>query len=295
MAAAVVGGLKNLQANPFIIHYSEPNSPLILTETALDKLLLCAELKIPLLFTPGSMSGGTAPATRAGALVTSVAESLGGLVIHQLKHAGAPIISGGNSLVLDLLTTICSYGAPEFHLAISAYTELFHYYKLPVWGFAGCSDAHLVDEQAAIEATFSIMMNAMSGTNLIHDVGYLSSGLTGSCEMLVMSAEIIGMVKRMLRGILVDRESLAVEVIDRVGPGGHFLMEEHTIEHMRSEFWRPSLLNRDSLEIWQNKGNLPLRERLNQKVRSILKKHRAQPLAKNLSQQIRTIIEKAKV
>jgi len=295
MAATVVGGLKNLQANPFIIHYSEPNSPLILTGNALDKLLLCAELEIPLLFPPGSMTGGTAPTTRAGALVISVAESLGGLVIHQLKHPGAPIISGGNSMVLDLMTTICSYGAPEFQLAISAYSELFHYYKLPVWGFAGCSDAHLLDEQAAIEATFSIMMNAMSGTNLIHDVGYLSSGLTGSCEMLVMSAEIIGMVKRMLRGILVDRESLAVEVIDRVGPGGHFLMDEHTIKHMRSEFWRPSLLNRDSLETWQNKGNLPLRERLNQKVRSILKEHRAEPLTKELRQQISGIIEKAKV
>ena len=294
MASAVAGGFNTLQANPFIIHYSEPNSPLMLTEPALDKLLLCAELEIPLLFTPGSMTGGTAPVTRAGALVISVAESLSGLVVHQLKHPEAPIISGGNSMVMDLMTSICSYGAPEFQLVISAYSELFHYYKLPVWGFAGCSDSHLVDEQAAIEATFSIMMNAMAGTNLIHDVGYLSSGLTGSCEMLVMSDEIIGMVKRMLRGMPVDRESLAIEVIDRVGPGGHFLMDEHTIEHMRSEFWRPSLLNRDPLETWQNKGGRPLRERLNQKVRNILEGHRPKPLSEEVHRQISQIIETAK-
>ena len=293
MAAAVAGGLEALQINPFIIHYSEPNSPLMLTETALDKVLLCSELKIPLLFTPGSMTGGTAPATRAGALVISVAESLAGLVVHQLKNEGSPIISGGNSMVMDLMTTICSYGAPEFHLVIAGYSELFHYYKLPVWGFAGCSDSHVLDEQAAIEATFSIMMNAMAGTNLIHDVGYLSSGLTGSCEMIVMSDEIIGMVKRMLRGIPVDRESLATDVIDRVGPGGHFLMEDHTLRHMRSEFWRPGLLNRDPLETWQNKGAKPLRERLNERVREILSEHTAEPLPKETRQRFSKIIAEA--
>jgi trimethylamine--corrinoid protein Co-methyltransferase len=290
MAAAISGGLESLQAAPFIIHYSEPNSPLMLTEPALDKVLLCSELSIPLLFTPGSMTGGTAPATRAGALVISVAESLAGLVVHQLKNPGAPIICGGNSMVMDLMTTICSYGAPEFHLVIAGYSELFHYYKLPVWGFAGCSDSHLLDEQAAIEATFSIMMNAMAGTNLIHDVGYLSSGLTGSCEMIVMSDEIIGMVKRMLRGIPVDGESLATEVIDRVGPGGHFLMDQHTLDHMRSEFWRPGLLNRDPLEIWQNKGAKPLRKRVNERVREILSDHTVESLPAETSRKLADII-----
>jgi trimethylamine--corrinoid protein Co-methyltransferase len=290
MAAAVAGGLEALQTNPFVIHYSEPNSPLMLTETALDKLLLCAQLRIPLLFTPGSMTGGTAPATRAGAMVISVAESLAGLVIHQLHSEGAPIICGGNSMVMDLMTTICSYGAPEFQLVIAGYSELFHYYKLPVWGFAGCSDSHILDEQAAIEATFSIMMNAMAGTNLIHDVGYLSSGLTGSCEMIVMSDEIIGMVKRMLRGIPVDRDSLATEAIHRVGPGGHFLMEEHTLKHMRSEFWRPQILNRDPLETWQNKGAKPMRERLNERVREILADHSAEPLNEDIRETMAGII-----
>jgi trimethylamine--corrinoid protein Co-methyltransferase len=264
----------------------------MLTEAALDKLLLCSELSIPLLFTPGSMTGGTAPATRAGAMVISVAESLAGLVVHQLKNQGAPIISGGNSMVMDLMTTICSYGAPEFQLVIAGYSELFHYYKLPVWGFAGCSDSHLLDEQAAIEATFSIMMNAMAGTNLIHDVGYLSSGLTGSCEMIVMSDEIIGMVKRMLRGIPVDRDTLATEAIHRVGPGGHFLMDEHTLRHMHSEFWRPRILNRDPLETWQNKGAKPMRVRLNERVRAILSDHSVEPLSEQTRRSLSDIIAK---
>ena len=293
MAAAVAGGREDLQARPFVIHYSEPNSPLMLAQEATDKLLLCAEMGIPLLFTPGSMTGGTAPVTRAGAVVISNAESLSGLVLHQIKSKGAPIISGGNSMVMDLMTSVCSYGAPEFQLAIAAYTELYHFYGIPVWGFAGCSDAHVLDEQAALEATFSIMMNAMAGTNLIHDVGYLSNGLTGSCELLVLSDEIIGMVKRMLRGMCVDTESLAVEAIDRVGPGGHFLTDQHTLDHFRSEFWRPKLLNRDPLEIWQNKGSIPLRERLNRQVKEILETHRAEELAADIKNRMVEIILEA--
>lgn len=293
MAAAVAGGHDELRARPFVIHYSEPNSPLMLAEEATDKLLLCAEMNIPLLFTPGSMTGGTAPVTRAGAVVISNAESLSGLVLHQIKSKGAPIISGGNSMVMDLMTSICSYGAPEFQLAIAAYTELYHYYKIPVWGFAGCSDAHVLDEQAALEATFSIMMNAMAGTNLIHDVGYLSNGLCGSCELVLLSDEIIGMVKRMLQGISVDPESLAVEAIDRVGPGGHFLTDEHTLTHFRSEFWRPKLLNRDPLEIWQSRGSVPLRERLNQRVKEILETHRAEDLAAEVKNRLAGIIHEA--
>jgi trimethylamine--corrinoid protein Co-methyltransferase len=293
MAAEVAGGIEELKANPFIIHYSEPNSPLMLTEPALDKLLLCAELRIPLLFTPGSMTGGTAPVTRAGAVVISNAESLSALVLHQIRSPGAPIISGGNSMVMDLMTSICSYGAPEFQLAIAAYTELYHYYRIPVWGFAGCSDAHLLDEQAALEATFSIMTNALAGANLIHDVGYLSSGLTGSCELLVLSDEIIGMVKRLLRGIPVDSETLAVEAIDRVGPGGHFLTDEHTLAHFRAEFWRPRLLNRDPLEIWQRKGSLPLRERLRHRVQEILEGHKPPELPDQVEAKLRQIIAQA--
>jgi trimethylamine--corrinoid protein Co-methyltransferase len=293
MAAEVAGGMRQLQEKPFVIHYSEPNSPLMLTAPAVDKLLLCAELRIPLLFTPGSMAGGTAPVTPAGAVVISNAESLSGLVLHQVAGPGAPIISGGNSMVMDLLTSICSYGAPEFQLAIAAYTELYHHYRIPVWGFAGCSDAHLLDEQAALEATFSIMTNALAGANLIHDVGYLSSGLTSSCELLVLSDEIIGMVKRLLRGVAVDAETLAVEAIDRVGPGGHFLTDEHTLAHFRSEFWRPGLLNRDPLEIWQKKGSLPLRERLGRRVREILQRHRAAPLPPDVEARLAQIIAAA--
>jgi trimethylamine---corrinoid protein Co-methyltransferase len=291
MASVAADGLENLQKYPYIIHYSEPNSPLMLTSDAIEKLLLCSELSIPLLFTPGSMSAGTAPTTRAGALVLSNAEALSGLVLHQLKNPGAPIISGGNSMVMDLSTSICSYGAPEFHMVIAAYAQLYHRYQIPVWGFAGCSDSHLPDEQAAIEATYSIMMNAMAGVNLVHDVGYLSSGLTGSCEMLVLSDEIIGMVKRMLRGIEVNKETLALDAIDRVGPGGHFLTDDHTLKHMRTEFWRPGLLNRENLENWQKLGSLSLRERLNRKVLKILKEHNPVLLAQTVREKIELIIK----
>ena len=293
MASVVVGGLEHLRHKPFVIHYSEPNSPLMLTEPATDKLLLCAELSIPLLFTPGSMAGATAPITKAGSLVVSIAEALSGLVVHQLKNPGAPIISGGNSMVMDLQTAICFYGAPEFRLCIAAFTQVFHHYRLPVWGFAGCSDAHLLDEQAALEATFSIMMNALAGTNLIHDVGYLSSGKTASCELVVLSDEIIAMVKRILGGVPVDDETLGLDAIDRVGPGGHFVTDEHTLEHMHAEYWQPGLLNRLNLDQWRREGELPLRTRLNGRVKQILEKHSSVPLAESIRKRLDQHIHEA--
>ena len=150
-----------------------------------------------------------------------------------------------------------------------------------------------MDEQAAIEACFSIMMNALAGTNLIHDVGYLSSGLTGSLEMMVMSDEIIAMTRRMLRGVPVDEDSLAIEAIDRVGPGGHYLSDDHTLNYFRSEFWRPTLLNRLNLEQWKAAGGKTMGERLNHKVLEIIEKHRPQSLPENVKKQIQDIIEEA--
>ena len=240
------------------------------------------------------MSAGTEPATRAGAIVTSNAESLSGIVIHQLKKKGAPIISGGNSMLMDLLTAICSYGAPEFHLTIAAYTDLYHYYGIPVWGFAGCSDAHMVDQQAAIEACFSILINALAGTNLIHDVGYLSSGLTGSLEMMVMSDEIIAMARRLLRGVCTDENSLAVEAIDRVGPGGNYLSDDHTLNCFKSEFWRPTILNRLDLEQWKAAGRKAMGEKLRQRVIEIIETHKPHGLSDIVRKRIETIVAKAK-
>ena len=278
MASAIAGGLDTLVEKPFIVSYPEPASPLFHVKEAVEKLLYSAELGLPVVYTPCPMSGGTAPVTMAGLLATANAECLSGLVMAQLKRKGVPFVIGGVLTIMDMTRGRVSYGAPEMSLLLSAYADMARYYRLPTWGTAGCSDSKLPDEQAAIESTFSCLVNGLAGLNLVHDPGFLDSGLTGSLEMLVMTDEIIGMVKRLLRGVRVDDETIAGDVIRRVGPAGHFLSEEHTVRHFLREHWRPSLMNRTSYEEWRSEGGKSMGERAKERALGILAEHVPQPL-----------------
>ncbi|MBW2122025.1 MAG: trimethylamine methyltransferase family protein [Deltaproteobacteria bacterium] len=293
MAAAVAGGEERLREAPFLIHYSEPKSPLSHSYGAVRKLMLCAERGIPLNYTPGMLMGASAPVTLAGTLVVANAEALSGIVLHQLRSRGAPIISGFATGPMDMLTSTTSYGAPEFRLMSSAQADLYHFYGIPVWGTAGCSDAHMLDEQAAMESGVSILMAALDGANLVHDVGYLGQGLIGSPAAIVMCNEIIGYVKRVMRGFDIGRDRIGMEVIRNVGPGGNFLSEEQTARLHREEHWRPSFLNRDDPETWVKKGAKSYGERVTQKAIEILENHRPEPLSDEASRVLRGISEKA--
>ncbi|MBW2592579.1 MAG: trimethylamine methyltransferase family protein [Deltaproteobacteria bacterium] len=136
----------------------------------------------------------------------------------------------------------------------SACCDLYHWYGLPVWGEAGCSDSKSLDEQAAMESMASIMMAALDGCNLVHDVGYLGQGLIGSPAAIVMCDEIISYVKRMMKGFDISSERLGLDVIDEIGPGGNFLSHEHTLKYFREEHWVPQQINRQNPEAWLQKG-----------------------------------------
>lgn len=233
MASIVAGSREALRQKPFIFHYSEPISPLTHSQEALWKVLLCAEEGIPLVYTPMPIAGATAPATFAGTLALNIAETLSGLVIAQLKRAGSPFIFGGIPAPLDMRTTIFPYGAPELYLMCAALADMAHYYKLPMFGTAGCSDAKMLDQQAALECALSCLMAALSGANLIHDVGVLDHCTIISLEIMVLTNEIIGMIDQIMKGIEVSQETLALDLIDRIGPGGNYLAEEHTVRHFR--------------------------------------------------------------
>jgi trimethylamine--corrinoid protein Co-methyltransferase len=157
----------------------------------------------------------------------------------------------------------------------------------------GCSDSKVVDEQAAIEATLSLYTAMLSGATIIHDVGYLESGLNGSLEMLVLCDEIIEMVKHIGRGIQVDEETLCLDVIDRVGPGGQFLSEDHTLEHYRRDFWFPRLIDRSNYETWVSGGKKMLGQRVEEKVNDILETHEPAPIDEDVTNELKKIIDKA--
>lgn len=291
IAEAAMGGADKFKDHPSICLYAEPISPLEHVPVAMGKMLLAAERKVPVVYTPCPMAGATAPATMAGTLVTGNAEVLSGLVIHQAKNPGAPFIAGGVLTILDMGTANISYGAPELHLLCSAYTQIVHHYGLPMFGTAGCTDAKVLDQQAAIEATASVLVQALVGANLIHDVGFLEYALTGSFEMIALTDEVVGMVRRITRGIEVSPETLAVDVIKKVGPGGHYLNEDHTFEHFRKETWFPTVLDRNNRERWEANGSKTLGEKLNEKVLDILATHKPAPLPESALKAIQAVID----
>ncbi len=293
MACEVLGGPEEFAKAPLFVVYIEPSSPLSNSVEAVEKILYAAEMGIPAIYTPGIMCGATAPMTLAGAMVQCLAECLGGVVLAQLKRKGAAVIIGGVETIIDMSTSIMSYGAPEMVLLSAAMTDVAKWLGLPMFSTAGCSDAKVLDQQAAIEAAMSVTIAALSGANLIHDVGYLESGLLGSFDMLVMSNEVIGMAKRILSGVTVTPETLAVDVIERVGPGGHYLTEEHTLQHFKTELWFPTLMDRQMRRGWEASGRKTMAERVRAKVKDILEHHQPLPIPADVEARLKAIIAQA--
>jgi trimethylamine--corrinoid protein Co-methyltransferase len=292
MAAASRGGADVLEREPSICLYAEPSTPLQHTRNAVEKLLLAAEHRVPAIYTPCPMAGGTAPASLAGALVVGIAESLSGLVIHQLKRPGAPFITGGVISVMDMRSAILSYGAPELSLMSAALTDMAHHYRLPMFSTAGCSDSKAMDEQAAAEATMSIMVAALSGANLIHDIGFLEAAMCGSMELTVFSDEVIGMAKRILGAVPMGADDLALDVIEEMGPGGNYLAHEHTRRHFRESFV-PDLIDRRNYEAWSKQGGKTMSQRLNERVKKILAEHTPEPVSGEARKEIDAILARA--
>ncbi len=293
MCEAVVGGEEELIKRPFMTLYAEPISPLVHSEEAAQKLVLAAKKKLPVVYTPCIMAGSTVPMTLAGAIANGIAESLSGLVLNQLTSEGSPFIMGGVFTIMDQNTTIFSYGAPEFDIMMTALADISNYINIPMFGTAGCTDSKLVDEQAAIEDAISIVMSALSGANLIHDVGYIEHGNTASLENLVISDELIGYARRIVRGIEVNDDTLATDIIDKVGPAGNFLGEEHTIKYFKTETWYPELFRRDIYDNWVMGGKKTLTQRANEKVKDILENYEPEPLPKDVQKKLKEIIERA--
>ena len=185
MCLAISGSLKIFQKKPFL-SLSCSSSPLLHTVDALEKLIFSAENKIPFVYVSAPAAGATSPVSLAGTLVVTLAECLAGLVVPQLVNEGAPLALGCVTGATDMQTMAMSYGCPEFNLMHAAFTELVHDYNIPLWGTAGCTDSKAVDQQAALESTASIMMSALSGANMVHDVGYLEGGNCSSLALLVV-------------------------------------------------------------------------------------------------------------
>ncbi len=290
MAEAVVGGPDALRNKPTIGCYINVTTGLIHNEDALKKLLFLAEKGLPAAYIPSTQGGVTAPVTPAGALAVSQAGALVGVVLSQLKREGTPIIMpgwGGN--MLDMRTTVQPYADPDKR-AMAA--DFVHYLGLPMFGLAGCSESKVVDQQAGIEAALTLMNAALCGANIIHDLGYLESGLCGSIAQLAICNEIVSWLKHYMVSPAISSETVPLDLIDEIGPDGNYLECDHTYTHFK-ERWYPTLFDRNNFEGWSTTGGKSLVERASEQVENILNTHQPEPLPDAVKQQLKGIVQRA--
>jgi trimethylamine--corrinoid protein Co-methyltransferase len=248
--------------------YAMPSPPLMHDADALGKVIACAELKVPLIYAPAPSCGTTAPRSIAAAVVVGNAEVLSGLVLHQFVNPGAPFVYGAGVGATDMRTGYDPHVAPEVWLGEQVGADLARFYGLPSFNYAGMTDANELDEQWAAEEFVTSLLGALQRSTLIHDVGYLEVGMQSSYESLVFGDECLAWARVYQRGVEVTPETLALEEIMAVGPGGNHLARKYTRIHNR-DFWLPSVFDRVKHDHWQATGAKTLLRRVREKVAAL--------------------------
>jgi trimethylamine--corrinoid protein Co-methyltransferase len=253
MAQEIAGGAEALRERPFVSFITLVISPFKIDEHYGEMTCYFAQEGLPVVVPTEPICGTTSPVTLAGNVLTHIAETLGGIVTVQAVRKGAPGICGSVGSTCDLRTMDHLGGCIERGMINAAVAQLAQHFEIPLYSTAGTSDAKEVDIQAAYESAMSSLLVAMSGANYIHDIaGLMEADLTVSYEKLVMDNEILGMCDRVLQGIEVDDDSLGLDMLIKKGPGKDFLAEEHTVRHMRGEFFQPTLANRQKREAYSS-------------------------------------------
>lgn len=294
VASEVAGSEGNLRQKPFIILYTEPISPRLLNSESVQKLLFCAEKGMPAVFPPSPNTGGGGPITVAGAMVLGNAECLTGLILTQLKNPGSPFIFGQNLAALDMRTAVVSYGAPEWILGSAGTVEMARFYNLPAWGTSGASDSKVIDAQAGMEAVLSVYNSFLTRSQLVHDNGYIESGLTSSMEMIILVDEAVSISSYILNGIAVDSDSLALDAIRRVKPGKGFLDDDHTFNNWKKVQYLTKRMDRKVFENWKNDGKMDMFTRLNEEAKKILETHKVPELSEKVEKVIEDVLKQRK-
>ena len=293
IAAAVAGSEKSLRERPNFAMFATYESPLRHADGPVGNLLWAAEHEIPIVYLGGPTVGLESPATGASALVIYLATALSGLALAQLKRRGSPVVIGSVPAAMDLRTARPAYGSPEMSLYSAAAVDLARYVGVPFMGTAGASESKLLDSQAAIEISLQILTSALSGASLVHDVGFLDCADIGSLDLLVMADETISMVKRFMRGVQVNQETIMLDLIAKVGPGNHFLAESKSASLCRSEIWIPRLMDRNAYAIWEKNGSKSMEDRVHEKLGQILSSHQPPELPAGVEDKIQSILARA--
>jgi len=291
MLEIIAGGETELARKPMAIFDVCPSSPLMWSDVSCQNLLDCAKFNIPAEIIPAPQMGATSPITLAGTLVQSNAEFLAGLVISQIANPGASVIYGCSQATFDMRFCAPCLGAIETIMLACASSQMGKFYGIPTHAYLGVSDSKTMDAQCGLESSIGLITGTLAGINVISGPGMLAFENCQSLEKLVVDNEICGMSLKLVKDINVNEEKLATKVISKVGPGGHYLAEEHTRKWLRNERFIPSnVIDRLTLERWMKEGKSII-ERAREIVDAILREHTPEPLPTNIESELMDLLK----
>jgi len=294
LLVVVAGSEETLADKPTAIFDVCPSPPLLWSEITCENLMDCAQHRVPAELVSMPLAGATGPVTLLGALVQHTAENLSGITIHQLVEPGAPIVWGGSPAAFDMRTGTPPMGAIETMMIDCAYAEVGKHLGLPTHAYLGMSDAKVVDAQCGFESGIGAVLGALAGINMISGPGMLDFESCFSLEKLVIDAEIVGMAKRLVTGMVERETPLALEIIRQVGHTGNFLSTPHTRRWFREELFIPSpVVDRDFRRGWEAKGCLDTAERAHRRVEEIIAAYEPRPLPDEVTRELEAITLRA--
>lgn len=285
MAAAIAGGRDDLRRRPILSSIQCPVSPLVLEEGSTEALMAFGRAGVPVAPMSMVLMGGSSPVDLASALVVSNAEILASVVVSQIAAPGAPIFWSIASGPLDMRSGSFGAGSPEMAVLSAAGSELAHHYGLPsLIASLGC-DADTPGFQAGVEKMGTGMASLLAGPDTVSGIGGLDTDNTMSLEQLILDAEIVDYIQRVLRPFPVDEESVHLDMLVRVGPAGNYLKERHTLLRFKEALWSSQLLLREGF-VEGRPNETRVRERARARARELLKEHEVEPLEADVRRQV---------
>ena len=289
MCEIVAGSAEAFQRRPFATCYINVTSGLVANADSLQKCMYMAGKGLPLLYIPLNAGGVNSPATTAGCMAFMNAGTLLGIVLAQLVREGTPVaVPGWNGGPYNLKTMVGNYVLADEQ---GVPTTMGKYYDLPVFGLGGSTDSKVLDQQCGMEVSLSLITALLHGANIVHDVGFMDSGMQSSLPLIVMASDTIGWIRAATAGIPVDEETLALDVIDELGPTGDYLSHEHTMRHYKEPFYS-DLADKGTYSQWERRGATTMEERAARKAEEILASHQPEPLPPEVKRDIKKIVER---
>ncbi len=294
LLVAMAGSEEALAEKPTAVFDVCPSPPLLWSEITCENLMDCAQYRIPAELVSMPLTGATSPATLLGAIVQHAAECLSGVTIHQLVNASAPIVWGGSPAAFDMRTGTTPMGAVETMMIDCAYAQVGKALGLPTHAYLGMSDAKIVDAQCGFESGIGAVLGALAGINMISGPGMLDFESCFSLEKLVIDAEIVGMAKRLVAGVVERETPLAVDLIRQVGHAGNFLATPHTRRWFREELFIPSeVVDRDFRRNWEVKGSKDAAQRAYERAEALIAAYQPRDLPAGVAEELSAITLRA--